>query len=271
VYELIQNAEDNNYSIANGSQELPYLSFRVSAKRIEIDSNEDGFSEANVKAICKVGESTKSGIEGYIGEKGIGFKSVFKVACKVHVQSEPYSFAFEYNRGMPEAGLGMVTPLVVPYSNLPPNVRTRIILHLNDRVDKDSLLREFELLPDTLLLFLRKVKKLSIHIERPNEAVSKEYELSTEGKRARITRTISGNTVNLNFLIASKSISGMPEEEARENITKADVLLAFPLNQDDVPIVEEQHIFAFLPLRKVGFKVIQTSDSPDKAADADMT
>ncbi|KAF1811006.1 hypothetical protein P152DRAFT_475063 [Eremomyces bilateralis CBS 781.70] len=270
VYELIQNAEDNKYSIANGNKERPHLSFTVSAKRIIIDSNEDGFSEANTRAICRVGESTKSGIEGYVGEKGIGFKSVFKVACKVHVQSEPYSFAFEYNRGLPDSGLGMVTPLVEPPDELL-GVRTRIILHLNDRVDKDALLREFEALPDTLLLFLRKLKKLSIRIERHEKIVSKVYELSIENNRACIARTIKHDTVNLNYWIASKSITNMPEEEARTGITTADVFLAFPLNQDDVPTVEEQHVFAFLPLRKVGFKFLIQSDFITQASREDVS
>ncbi|KAF1808780.1 hypothetical protein P152DRAFT_452583 [Eremomyces bilateralis CBS 781.70] len=247
VYELIQNVEDNKYSIADGNKERPHLSFIVSAKSIIIDSNEDGFSEANTRAICKVGESTKSGIEGYVGEKGIGFKSVFKVARKVHVQSEPYSFAFEYNRGLPDSGLGMVTPLVEPPRRLPLGFRTRIILELNDRVDKDALLRELE------------------------KDVRKVYELSTENNRARIARTIENDTVNLNFWIASKSITDMPEEEARTGITTADVLLAFPLNQDDVPTVEEQHIFAFLPLRKVGFKFLIQSDFITQASREDVS
>jgi len=70
-----------------------------------IDSNEDGFSKANINAICSTGESTKTFSQGYIGEKGIGFKSVFKVARKVHVQSGPFSFSFKYQHGEEKMGL----------------------------------------------------------------------------------------------------------------------------------------------------------------------
>jgi hypothetical protein len=70
IYELIQNAEDNKYTITS---EPPWLSFTLHQDRIIIDSNEDGFTENNIRAICSIGESTKSCIEGYIGEKGIGF------------------------------------------------------------------------------------------------------------------------------------------------------------------------------------------------------
>jgi hypothetical protein len=37
-----------------------------------------GFSEANLRALCDVGNSTKAATTGYIGQKGIGFKSVFR-------------------------------------------------------------------------------------------------------------------------------------------------------------------------------------------------
>src|SRR5213075_1003116 len=104
VYELIQNAEDNRYTIAAKEGEPPSLIFVVSKAKIEIESNEDGFSVPNVAAICNVGKSTKYGVYGYIGEKGIGFKSVFKIARRVHVQSEPYSFAFDYDQDLPDSG-----------------------------------------------------------------------------------------------------------------------------------------------------------------------
>lgn len=48
---------------------------------IVVLNNEQGFSVENIKALCDIGNSTKkrSGA-GYIGHKGIGFKSVFRVA-----------------------------------------------------------------------------------------------------------------------------------------------------------------------------------------------
>jgi hypothetical protein len=50
-----------------------------------------GLSAADVQALCHVGASTKLA-KAYIGYKGIGFKSVFKVrswACGVHLEREP--------------------------------------------------------------------------------------------------------------------------------------------------------------------------------------
>ena len=262
VYELIQNAEDNNYSIASEKNDPPTLAFSLSTKRIVIDSNEDGFCEANVRAICRVGESTKTSIQGYIGEKGIGFKSVFKVARKVHVQSGPYSFAFEYDRKLPDSGLGMVTPLNEAHLELPQDIRTRIVLYLRRSYDTEALFQEFENLPDTFLLFLRKLKQLSLRIERPgNIVIEKVYKLSSTVNRACINRTIGNESVDLDFWIARKTVTDMPEDETRggtegmERITEAEVVLGFPLDEMDMPVVDDQHVFAFLPLRKVGFKV----------------
>ena len=75
-----------------------------------IDCNEVGFSKANVEALCRIGASTKKDKErtkGYIGEKGIGFKSIFKVADTVHISSRGYAFKFD-RRGM----LCMIVPII---------------------------------------------------------------------------------------------------------------------------------------------------------------
>ena len=69
VLELIQNADDNTYNIGTFSRgETASIAFILQQKRITILNNEVGFSEANIRALCDVGKSTK-GIhqKGYIG------------------------------------------------------------------------------------------------------------------------------------------------------------------------------------------------------------
>ena len=76
VLELVQNADDNAY--APGV--LPTLRIVARREQIVFENNEVGFAERNVLAICSMGESTKQASDaGYIGNKGIGFKSVFKL------------------------------------------------------------------------------------------------------------------------------------------------------------------------------------------------
>lgn len=44
-------------------------------------------------------------------------------------------------------------------------------------------------------------------------------------------------------------------EEATGAYKKAEVILAFPLTHDSIPIIEPQEVFAFLPVRHMGFTV----------------
>lgn len=61
----------------------PTLTFILQEKGIVLLNNEQGFSFNNIRALCDVGNSTKKGLNtGYIGKKGIGFKSVFRVTLR---------------------------------------------------------------------------------------------------------------------------------------------------------------------------------------------
>lgn len=73
----VQNADDNTYA----ENVEPTLTFILQEKGIVVLNNEQGFSFNNIRALCDVGNSTKKGVNtGYIGKKGIGFKSVFRVS-----------------------------------------------------------------------------------------------------------------------------------------------------------------------------------------------
>ena len=63
LLELIQNADDNTY--LEGIQ--PTLNVSLESDWLVIECNEVGFSEANVRALCKSGASTKNDRKGYIG------------------------------------------------------------------------------------------------------------------------------------------------------------------------------------------------------------
>ena len=197
--------------------------------------------------------------DGYIGEKGIGFKSVFKVARKVHVQSGLFSFAFEYQHGQDEDGLGMVTPINENHVNVPQEVRTRIIMLLLEDCDRAKLYREFTDLPDTLLLFLKKLKMFEVKISLPGyPEVDNIYSLSSSENGVRIHKTLANldSTVQY-YWITRQRVKNMPNDRARKNINEAEIILAFPLDVDETPVLEDQLVFAFLPLRKAGYKVSQ--------------
>ena len=106
VLELIQNADDNSYppSLVKGGVgrrkgdilSVPSLKFIVRKKEIVVLNNEAGFVEKNVRAICDVGRSTKSASRsGYIGQKGIGFKSVFRITNMPAIHSKGFHIRFD--------------------------------------------------------------------------------------------------------------------------------------------------------------------------------
>ena len=104
VLELVQNADDNGY----GKGVVPSLRFDLTAKTLVVSNNETGFEEPNVDALCRTGKSSKAQKAGYIGEKGIGFKSVFTVSDAPEIHSNGFHFRFDRT----EAGtlLGYVVP-----------------------------------------------------------------------------------------------------------------------------------------------------------------
>jgi hypothetical protein len=149
---MLQNADDNNYTRVQAANEEPYVSFRVYHDVLVVECNEDGFTEENLRAICDIGKSSKQGAQGYIGEKGIGFKSVFMAAWKAHIESGPFSFYFQHRQG--DSGMGMVMPIWAdpPDSgrNLfgdsfsgpgPTKPLTRFTLYLNDHCETATSLK----------------------------------------------------------------------------------------------------------------------------------
>ncbi|KAG9544679.1 hypothetical protein KCU79_g16881, partial [Aureobasidium melanogenum] len=107
LFELIQNADDNTY--ADDVQPEVALAYRSDGLFL-FACNEVGMTKANVNAICNINQSTKTllkeGTRSCIGEKGIGFKAVFKVSNQVWIRSNNYTFMFDKT-----TPLGMVDPI----------------------------------------------------------------------------------------------------------------------------------------------------------------
>ena len=63
-------------------------------------NNEIGFNQKNINAICDVKASTKGKHQrGYIGRKGIGFKSVFTITNSPEIHSNGYHINFDLDNG----------------------------------------------------------------------------------------------------------------------------------------------------------------------------
>ena len=219
-----------------------------------VDCNEDGFREEHVRAICQSGASTKTATSGYIGEKGIGFKSVFRIANKVKIQSGPFSFIFHANEA---DGLGMVTPWASDHESLPMAVQTRMTLWLARPDDFPARLKDLEAIPESLMIFLNKLQRISLFVDDPPHVsqTSYSYRFDDSNIMGTLTKIMTGGMSTQEFYVIKKDVSHLPKEEKREHTNKAQVVLAFPIDSDQEPLIEQQLVFAFLPIRKAGFSV----------------
>ncbi|GAB1316396.1 hypothetical protein MFIFM68171_06606 [Madurella fahalii] len=278
VFELLQNADDNKFSLARESGTVPFINFKVYSHRIVIDYSEDGFSVEDLKAICDVRSSTKSGSYGYIGAKGIGFKSVFIAAWKVHIQSGPFSFYFEHKKG--DRGLGMIAPIWQDPIEELESPLTRMTLHLHDQGSQDELehlramiIEQLDDVRPTCLLFLRKLRRIRVTFfdEQGQPERARELGHSDVVGRSVVLETVltdgAGNETRENRYYhvtryTAKSLAPSQNRDVQNTGTTsevsptAEVVLAFPLTADRQPLIERQELFAFLPVKESGFKFL---------------
>lgn len=293
VFELLQNADDNVYKRAKDAGVEPYVAFHVHPQKIVVECNEDGFESQNLEAICSVGKSSKKGAQGYIGEKGIGFKSVFMAAWKVHIQSGAFSFSFKHRRG--DSGMGMISPVWEDYrdDSLAPSV-TRITLHLHDTKDTGAeelagarkvIVEQFQELQETMLLFMKNLKQIRVSfyaedgeqtsctkyaIEEPQSTPGHALLHKTIGAAAKHTSHFHVTTYEATGLAKNDNRTYSPDEEATRAYSNSKVVLVFPLSEESIPIVQPQDLFVFLPVRSVGFSFIIQADFVTDASRQDV-
>lgn len=186
VLELIQNADDNSYHeslLSNSCKDVPALKFIVGPTSVTVLNNEVGFNEKNIRAICDVGRSTKGAHHlGYIGQKGIGFKSVFRVTDTPEIHSGGYHIRFDAHCD----AIGYILPHWIEEEDrdtitvregyvVIDNVRmwlsiiftvsrwnTTIVLPLKEDQLSMSLVRKFQDIRPSLLLFLHRLRSITV-------------------------------------------------------------------------------------------------------------
>ena len=269
--EVIQNADDNQYL----ASAIPTLRLSISPQLVKIEGNEIGFTKENVQALCRIGQSSKPSGQGYTGEKGIGFKSVFKIAERAHIRSPPYFFQLDKARM-----LGMITPLWDDeyFAIHSQEHQTTIIL---DRICDTStdfataLKHDIETIHPTVILFLRRLERLHITLSpSPSQngaIISKRFRRYTNNALSGIMtleNEDSGAQEHFYKLQYTSSFNGT--EKRRPNLSQTDIVLAFPVELVSnmwVPKPTQLHTYAYLPLGNFGFKVRSTALGPTVLAD----
>lgn len=256
IFELIQNAEDNIYTTLE-----PSLSFNLvksdptrtpgSDGALIVHNNEDGFSHDNVDAICKVGQSTKTKIQGYIGEKGIGFKSVFRVTSKPHIFSKGYRFCLpEYDE---MTGLGYIVPQWIDdiLKDLDSSGTTIILPLDKPEFPYESIEKMLVGIDPVTILFLSKLKEIVVEIESGHRQLVKKDDTQTPLVQVRIEKRDrdSQSTEVQEFIVHTRSFDKPLDvnPEKRKGIDKRDVSIAFPLNNETGSVGK---VFAYLPVHE---------------------
>lgn len=270
ILELIQNADDNDYSAAINQNLLP--SFSLSLKSLvdadgkkfydlETGCNENGFSLDQIDALCCIGKSTKKSKKdvhsGYVGEKGIGFKSVFKVASVVHISSGFYHFKLNKTGDM----LGVMLPLPSRVIKQKYDTETtRMTLRIGDRQYHGKIAKDLRKMKSEVLLFLRRLRHIIVQVGTEEVEYQATYrshdeELQGEVRSVVIRKSSTESKKETKYIIVRRAVGEMPSESQRNNIHQSEVTLAFPVKDDGSPIAHEQQTFTFLPIGNYGFRV----------------
>uniref|UniRef100_A0A8H7N5K6 Uncharacterized protein n=1 Tax=Bionectria ochroleuca TaxID=29856 RepID=A0A8H7N5K6_BIOOC len=295
IFELLQNAADNNYFKALAEGHDPYVSFSVYPDRLVVECNEDGFTSENLTAICNIGKSSKQGAQGYIGEKGIGFKSTFMAAWKVQIESGPFTFYFEHQLG--DSGMGMITPIWFEPEDEFQGPGTRISLYFHDngtpadlKERRGEVINQLKELQGEALLFVNKLRRINIAVfesgedkiwsksmalsDSPNFPQGSELRTSkfdaTSGTDSEMVRQFHVTKYDATELSRNENRSYSETEEDLALYSTSQVVLAFPLDENDEPITEIQDVFAFMPVRKIGFNFLIHADFVTQANRQDI-
>eukprot|EP01012_Entosiphon_sulcatum_P043353 TRINITY_DN5764_c0_g1_i2.p1 TRINITY_DN5764_c0_g1~~TRINITY_DN5764_c0_g1_i2.p1 ORF type:complete len:2678 (+),score=447.44 TRINITY_DN5764_c0_g1_i2:1203-9236(+) len=268
VLELVQNADDNAYS----SKVLPTFGFVFYGKGIVTVNNEIGFSEANLRALCDVGRSTKAGGNaGYVGQKGIGFKSVFRISNTPKIHSNGLHFKFDASTGP----MGYILPQWTDEPiELPPDVLERIVpatsptaltcidLPFKPELPCTHLQALLHAVHPTLLLFLNKLRRLVVVTHTDTE--------DTPSAAGRVMERLDDGDGIVTLLhdgkedtwILEKQQFQPPVDRDGNTVARTEIAVGFPI----LPALEfssplhSQSVFAFLPIRSYGFRFVLQAD-----------
>eukprot|EP01018_Ginkgo_biloba_P025050 Gb_08163 [translate_table: standard] len=269
LLELVQNADDNLYP--QGVE--PALAFILQSTGVVVLNNELGFTSQNIRALCDVGNSTKKGSSaGYIGQKGIGFKSVFRVTDVPEIHSKGFHIKFDISEGK----LGFILPTLVPprydIDSLHKELATEndkgensvwntcIVLPFKSSVVEGTGMRswasKFADLHPSLLLFLHRLRCIKVRNSLTNSLKIMRREDIGNGL-VKVSHGIESTT----WLVTSQKLNA---GITRLGVQTTEIALAFTLSEDPSgeygPYLEQQPVFAFLPLRAYGLKFILQGD-----------
>ena len=226
IFELIQNAEDA------GATEL---AFELFEDRLELRHDGRPFTGADVRGLCGVGKSGKSGDLTAIGKFGIGFKSVYAYTKSPRVHSAGEHFRIEnYVRPFPVEPLPFAgTLFVFPFDHdtVPAAVAVR------------EIAAALTAIQPRILLFLRSIGRLRVRGAGLPESVI-ERSVAADGSRRRVTVSRGRGHRDEDWLVWHRQVEG---HEAQR------IEIAFRLEAGRIVPVADSPLTVFFPTEKETF------------------
>jgi hypothetical protein len=191
-----------------------------------------------------------------------GFKSVFAVANTVSIYSNGFNFALDKRRQ-----LGLLNPTII--NELHPKAKSGWTLFvLGLEVDNDeyrAVKTCLEEIQSEMLLFTRRLRKIEITFREAGRRTNTENVVKTMAydvhidedcsQMYTITSTATQSHTEVRYFRQELEIPNMPNTPSRLGVTESKMVVAFPFDTDNHPILREQKIFAFMPLHQTTFHV----------------
>ncbi|KAL0368579.1 UNVERIFIED_CONTAM: protein NO VEIN [Sesamum calycinum] len=279
--EPVQNADDNIYP---GDVE-PTLIFILHEKGIVVLNNEQGFSaktsehfvmlEIQQKRVIRLdtlgrkalASNQYSGVQNEI----IRFSSCPQVTDAPEIHSNGFHIKFDITEGQ----IGFVLPTVVPPCDIDLYTRlasadagsmdqnywkTCIMLpfrsNLSEGFAMNNILSMFMDLHPSLLLFLHRLRCIEFRNILDDSLIVMRKEVLGDG----LVEVALGNEKMTWFVVSQK----LKADIIRSDVQTTEISIAFTLQETGeggyVPVLDQQPVFAFLPLRKYGLKFILQGD-----------
>jgi len=206
LFELIQNAEDAG---ATG------LAFELFDDRLEVRHDGRPFTEADVRGVCGVGQSGKSGDLTQIGKFGIGFKSVYAYTRTPRIYSAGEHFRIEnYVRPfqippLDEAATGTLFVFPFDHDTVSPAVSAR------------EISAALNALAPAIVLFLTNIERLRVRGAGVADAVIERAAVTGSGSGPGAPRRVlvsKGRARRDEWLVWKRQVEGLSDRPARIEI-----------------------------------------------------
>lgn len=235
----------------------PSVTFTYTPGFLRVDSNQTGFAAKDIDAICSIGSSTKKGDTDHmqsIGEKGIGFKSIFRVARKVWLSSREYSIMWDR-----AAKFGALVPQWADFLGTVERDKTSFLLELEGQEEEMQILHDLETLDPALAVFLNKLRVVNIELyDHAGHVRSRTIRRKpTDAQSLSSMRVIQDGDHYIQYLETRHCVRDLPKDPKRAGCASTEMILAFPLdsNSDVTHQAVSAHVYSGLPVEQHGLKV----------------